>query len=63
MTTYPPVTFEAVQASGTAAVASPCPKLVAVKAKAKALKKWRKHERLRFFFSWCAGCHALGFSF
>ena len=40
-----------------------CPIAAAVKAQAKALKKWRKHERLRFFFSWCAGCHALGFSF
>jgi hypothetical protein len=63
MTTYPHDTPPAVQASGTAAVASPCPKLAIAKAHAKALKKWRKHERLRFFFSWCAGCHALGFSF
>lgn len=63
MTTYPPVIPKAVEASGTAAVTSPCPKLAAIKARAKALKKWRKHERLRFFFSWCAGCHALGFSF
>ena len=63
MTTYPHVSANAVQASGTAAVAPACPTLAAIKAKAKALKKWRKHERLRFFFSWCAGCHALGFSF
>jgi hypothetical protein len=63
MTTYPHSTPEAVQASGTAAVAALCPKPTGLKAQAKALKKWRKHERLRFFFSWCAGCHALGFSF
>jgi len=30
------------------------------KAQAKALKKWRKSERLRFFFGWCAGCQAYG---
>jgi mono/diheme cytochrome c family protein len=63
MTTYPHTISEAVPASGTAAVAPLCPKPAAVKAKAKALRKWRKHERLRFFFSWCAGCHVLGFSF
>ena len=63
MTTYPHDTPVAVQASGTAAVATPCAKLAALKARTKALKKWRKHERLRFFFSWCMGCHALGFSF
>jgi hypothetical protein len=63
MTTYPPINSEAVKASGTAAVASPCPTLAVIKAQAKALKKWRKQERLRFFFSWCTGCHALGFSF
>jgi hypothetical protein len=28
------------------------------KAHAKALKKERKHERLRFFFGWCEGCKA-----
>jgi hypothetical protein len=40
-----------------------CPIAAAVKARAKALKKWRKHERLRFFSSLCASLHALGFSF
>jgi len=30
------------------------------KAQAKALKKWRKSERLRFFFGWCSGCQAYG---
>ncbi|GGF24298.1 hypothetical protein [Hymenobacter cavernae] len=32
----------------------------AQKAQAKALKKWRKNERLRFFFGWCSGCQAYG---
>ncbi len=63
MTTFLPVASEVVPATALTAAASPCPKLAALKARAKALKKWRKHERLRFFFSWCAGCHALGFSF
>jgi hypothetical protein len=40
-----------------------CPIAAAVKARAKVLKKWRKHERMRLFIGWCAGCHALGFSF
>ncbi|HET9504349.1 MAG TPA: hypothetical protein VFO93_12475 [Hymenobacter sp.] len=40
-----------------------CPIAAAVKARAKALKKWRKHERLRQFMGWCASFHALGFSF
>lgn len=40
-----------------------CPIAAAVKARAKSLKKWRKHERLRFFSSLCASLHALGFSF
>ena len=30
------------------------------KAQAKALKKVRKHERLRFFLGWCEGCQAFG---
>jgi hypothetical protein len=49
----------------SAATAAPiiCPIAAAVKARAKALKKWRKHERLRFFSSLCASLHALGFSF
>jgi hypothetical protein len=63
MTTYPPDTSAAVQASGTVAVAPACPTLAASKVAAKALKKWRKHERLRFFSSLCASFHALGFSF
>jgi len=32
-------------------------------AQAKALKKERKHERLRFFFGWCEGCRAFGEGF
>lgn len=34
-----------------------------VKARAKAIKKARKHESRRFHFSLCASLHALGFSF
>ena len=30
---------------------------------AKALKKARKRERLRFFLAWCAGCRFMGGSF
>ncbi|MGI4885565.1 MAG: hypothetical protein ACRYFR_11455 [Janthinobacterium lividum] len=30
---------------------------------AKAAKKERKHARLRWFFSWCWGCRAMGGSF
>jgi hypothetical protein len=40
-----------------------CPIAAAVKARAKALKKWRKQERLRFFSGLCSSLHALGFSF
>lgn len=43
--------------------AASCLVLSAVKARARALKKWRKHERTRLFVSWCASWHALGFSF
>lgn len=66
MQSHPHSAPESVLATGSSALdplATPCPKLAALQARAKALKKWRKHERLRFFFSWCAGCHALGFSF
>jgi mono/diheme cytochrome c family protein len=62
MTTYPTSDHEVVQASGIQAAAS-CPKLAALKAQAKALKKWHKHEQRRIFLGLCAGCHALGFSF
>ena len=34
-----------------------------IKARAKAIKKLRKHEQRRYFFSWCSCLHALGFSF
>ena len=50
----------------TAAAVAPAttrPTLAEVKARAKAIKKARKHERQRFHFSWCACLHALGFSF
>jgi len=56
---------EPVAATGNtlANVAAPCPILAAVKARAKTLKKMRKHENKRLFFGWCACLHALGFSF
>jgi hypothetical protein len=63
MLTYPHSSPEAVPATGTSATASSCPKLAALKARAKALKKGRKQERLRFFSGLCASLHALGFSF
>ncbi|HEX8329698.1 MAG TPA: hypothetical protein VF629_19330 [Hymenobacter sp.] len=34
-----------------------------VRAQAKARKKERKAERLRFFFGWCEGCRAFGEGF
>jgi len=46
-----------------AATPTACPKLAALKAQAKALKKRRKEEQRRFFAACCASFHALGFSF
>jgi hypothetical protein len=34
-----------------------------IKARAKAIKKARKQEDRRFFFSWCSCLHAIGFSY
>jgi len=34
-----------------------------IKARAKAIKKLRKQEDRRFFFSWCSCLHAIGFSY
>lgn len=62
MTTYPTSAPEVAQASSSEA-AVPCPRLAAIKAQAKALKKWHKHEQRRVFMGLCAGFHALGFSF
>ena len=39
------------------------PTLAEVKARAKAIKKARKHEGRRFFYGLCSCLHALGFSF
>jgi hypothetical protein len=47
----------------TKAEAAACPKLAALKAHAKALKKRRKEEQRRFFIAVCSSFHALGFSF
>jgi hypothetical protein len=66
MQSHPHSTPESVLATGTSAsivTATVCPILAAAKTRAKALKKWRKQERLRFFSSLCASFHALGFSF
>jgi len=53
----------ATDASATTPTTIACPIAAAVKARAKSLKKWRKHERLRFFSGLCSSLHALGFSF
>ncbi len=66
MQSHPQSLSESVLATGSSApdpVVAPCPILAAVKARAKVLKKFRKNERKRYFFSWCACFHALGFSF
>ena len=65
MQSHPHSTPESVLATGSAPdlAAAKCPILAATKARAKALKKWRKQERLRFFSGLCASFHALGFSF
>ena len=66
MQSHPHSAPESVLATGSNApvqAAAPCPLLAAAKAQAKALKKWRKQERLRFFSGFCASLHALGFSF
>ena len=62
MQSHPHSPAESVLATGSSApdlTAAPCPIL----ARAKVLKKFRKNERKRYFFSWCACFHALGFSF
>ena len=66
MQSHPHSVPELVLLAGSSAptpIAAPCPIVAAAKAHAKTLKKWRKQERLRFFSGWCAGLHALGFSF
>lgn len=63
MTTTPQSSPELALASSPPTDAAICPRLAALKAQAKALKKWRKQERLRFFSACCASFHALGFSF
>jgi hypothetical protein len=66
MQTHPHFSTEAVVATGpsvVAPVAEVCPIVAAAKARVKALKKIRKHESRRLFFSWCSCLHALGFSF
>ena len=55
-------------AAVAATAGSPPPKarrfeLSEIKARARAIKKQRKQEGRRFFFSWCACLHAIGFSY
>ena len=63
MLTYLHPSPESVPATGITTAVALCPKLAALKARAKALKKGRKQEQLRFFSGLCASLHALGFSF
>jgi hypothetical protein len=66
MNSYPhaaPNVVLTAESSASTAAPNACPILAAAKARAKALKKWRKQERLRFFSSVCSSLHALGFSF
>jgi len=66
MTSHPhvaPALPQPTEASATSPLQASCSIAAAVKARAKALKKWRKQERLRQFMGWCASFHALGFSF
>ncbi len=62
MTTHPqlPVAQEFVVESNVV-VLSPAEQ--AAKSQAKAIKKERKHARMRLFFAWCAGCRSMGGSF
>ncbi len=62
MTTHPQMPAPSAPiVESSAAVLSPA-ELVA-KAQAKAVKKERKHARLRSFFAWCWGCQSMGGSF
>ena len=66
MNSHPHSAPESALATGTSALdptSATCPIAAAVKARAKALKKHRKHENRRFFFGLCSCLHALGFSF
>lgn len=65
MQAHPTSSPESVAATEITVTASsaPGPDMLAVKARAKALKKIRKHENKRLFFGWCSCLHALGFSF
>jgi hypothetical protein len=62
MTTQPNAVPESLPLTGAAPLAAPA-RTREQKAQAKALKKERKHERLRFFFGWCEGCQAIGGAF
>ncbi|RZK10401.1 MAG: DUF3372 domain-containing protein, partial [Hymenobacter sp.] len=50
MLSHPHSAFHPVPATGVpASIAAPCPIAVAAQVRVKALKKWRKQERLRFY--------------
>ncbi len=62
MATHPQMpAFQGPVVESGAAIASPAEQ--AAKAKAKVVKKERKHARMRWFFSWCWGCRSMGGSF
>ena len=60
MTTTQHFHVETVENAPTSTVPASFSQEAEQKAQAKALKKLRKNERLRFFFGWCAGCQAYG---
>jgi len=63
MTTHPqmPAPLGPVVESSAVIILSPAER--AAKAQTKAVKKERKHARLRSFAAWCWGCQSMGGSF
>jgi hypothetical protein len=62
MNSHPQALTPAVPVSGQAPVVR-TPEEQQARAQAKALKKEKKNERLRFFYGWCEGCQAFGSGF
>ena len=62
MTTAQPFVLQSAPVVGVAPIVR-TPEQQQQHAQAKAQKKARKHERLRDFFAWCAGCRYMGGSF
>jgi hypothetical protein len=63
MTTQPHPAPESVVAASPVVSGNDAARTAEQKVQAKAIKKERKHERLRFFFGWCEGCRAFGSGF